>query len=165
MSIDDRLEFLRGLMDTDGSCSDGSIEFSTSYFGDDFKRLLNELGIKYTVKERIPFYKKNGKKIDGKISSRFHIYTNIPLFKIPYKLENQFKKTKKENEKQRTFRNFNSIVNVEKIEDDYATCIRVDNQDKLFLTNDCIVTHNSNLIDVFNAAKATLEGKGWTVTG
>lgn len=35
------------------------------------------------------------------------------------------------------------IKNIEKVGFDYATCISVDNKDKLFLTNDFVVTHNS----------------------
>lgn len=37
------------------------------------------------------------------------------------------------------------IESIEKVEKNLATCITVDNEDKLFLTRNCIVTHNSVL--------------------
>lgn len=38
-----------------------------------------------------------------------------------------------------------SIYSIKKIDPGYATCIRVDNEDHLFLTNDRIITHNSSI--------------------
>jgi len=38
------------------------------------------------------------------------------------------------------------IKNIKRIEDDYATCIRVNNESREFLTNDFIVTHNSVML-------------------
>lgn len=41
------------------------------------------------------------------------------------------------------FKKHPEIKNIEKVNSDYATCISVDNEDKLFLTNDFIPTHNT----------------------
>lgn len=41
------------------------------------------------------------------------------------------------------FKKHPKIKNIEKVESNYATCISVDNKDKMFLTNDFIPTHNT----------------------
>ena len=47
------------------------------------------------------------------------------------------------NNKKSFKKSFTNIVNIEYFGKDDATCIQVDNESKLFLTTDCIVTHNS----------------------
>lgn len=41
------------------------------------------------------------------------------------------------------------IINIEKTTIDEATCIKVDNEDKLFLTTNCIVTHNTTTMSSY----------------
>lgn len=124
-SKEQRLELVRGLLDTDGSISkNGEIEFSNSSIQliDDLADVLRSLGI-------------NCKKfIKEKSDSRLYIYTNQEVFKLTRKKE-----------KINPLKGWNkiSIINIEKKGSTEQTCIMVDNDDKLFLTKDFIVTHNS----------------------
>jgi|SRR5882757_587301 len=135
-SIENRMNLLRGLMDTDGSCSkDGTVEFSTSNvkLAKDFYRLVRSLGIIATCKKRKSGYKKNGIYIQTKDSYRFTLLTDKLIFKLERKLKNI-----KSHRSERV-----SIVSIESYGKENATCITVDNKDQLFLTDNYTVTHNS----------------------
>lgn len=53
-----------------------------------------------------------------------------------------------------------AIVDIQRVEDDYATCIRVDNEDKLFITRDYIVTHNSTDLASLTSWINTIKANG-----
>lgn len=146
-NTEDRIQLLRGIMDTDGSVSKGgAIEFSTSIsnFADDFEFLCRSLGMSVIRTTKKTSYKdKLGKKINCKIAHRFSIKTNINPFKLSRKsifFENLMLKNKKKSFT--TNRERVSIVNIEKSEKAQAYCIKVKNEDSLFITDNFIVTHN-----------------------
>lgn len=140
-----RMELLKGLLDTDGSCDkSGHIEFSTSYANlrDDFAYLLGSLGIRYTLSSRVPWYNKNGQRIYGKTSYRFLLSTERVVFKLPRKIEMQ-KQTRSPSGKSYTeYISISKIVNLGVLP---GACIEVDNASHLFLTTGFIPTHNSYL--------------------
>lgn len=138
-SIENRLELLRGIMDTDGYINKNgiiSLSLSDKKLSEDVVNLIRSLGINCTVTEKKTSYfsKKYNKKIDGKISNIIYIGTsNINLFKLKKKSNRQvFKKRRRI-----------GIEKIKKVNPDYATCIAVDNKDSLFLTDNYIPTHNT----------------------
>ena len=146
-SIEDRIQLLRGIMDTDGSISkSGSIEFSTSIynFANDFEFLCRSLGMSVIRTTKKTSYKnKLGEKVDCKLAYRFSIKTNINPFKLSRKriyFESIVLKSKKKSFN--TNRERISIVNIEKSEKAQAYCIKVKSDDKLFITDNFVVTHN-----------------------
>lgn len=139
-SVEDRMELLRGLMDSDGSCDkSGSIEFSSSIpqLANDFYKLCRGLGIVLSNKIKKTSYKKEGIKIPCKDSNRFVLFTSLPIFKLKRKLNNIKSIPKYENRI--------TITNIEYAYDDFATCITVDNNSHLFLTDNYTPTHNSEM--------------------
>lgn len=138
-SEEQRMELLRGLMDSDGSCDlrTGSIQFTSSIpaLADDFYKLCRSLGINLNKTKKTAFYKKNGVRVKCKESEKFTLYTDKKVFKLSRKLENL-----KTNPK---YLNNIAITNIEYVFDENTTCIRVDNNSHLFLTDNYTVTHNT----------------------
>lgn len=139
-SIDVRLELLRGLIDTDGSvdCNE-SIEYSTSseQLANDIKFLAESLGGTVRISTRIPKYTYNGEKREGRLSYR--VFIKQPKGIEFYSSEKH--KSKISVKRQRNvYRQMRKITYIGKQE---CQCIMVDNPTHLYLTDNCIVTHNT----------------------
>ncbi len=130
-SVNSRISLLQGLLDTDGSASGGVVSFhSTSKeLADDTKFIAQSLGA--TVTHNIKEDKRGFKPVHV---LHFALPENINPFRLKRKLESI---RKRKNTISR------SIINVERIGKEKVKCISVENKDGLYLTNDCIVTHNS----------------------
>lgn len=159
-SYDQRMELLRGLMDSDGTITKQSaISFSQANFelNIQIRDLANSLGIHASVaRDNVKYIKQ-----DGSASEAWNtiLYTTEPVFKLTRKL----KRLPKVKTKGRVFReNHSAIVNITKVEKGKATCIRVDNKDKLFITTDYIVTHNSSMLSSLVSWLATTKENGTT---
>jgi phosphate starvation-inducible protein PhoH len=142
--IETRLEILRGLLDTDGSVHKQAgtpLFYSTSeQLIKDVTFIVQSLGGIVTKKEKIGKYK----KLNGEIKECKKIYTlyiNLPNEYIPFKLKRKINLLKKRT-KYQPIRYIKNITLVGKKE---AQCISVDDKKHLYLTNDCIVTHNTFL--------------------
>lgn len=139
-SYEQRLELVKGLMDTDGSISkNGNLEFSNSNetLIDDLASVLRSMGISCTKGlGRKPCQKEiKGKLCNIKQEFRLYIRTNINLFYIKRKSDRI--KNKK------IFLN-NAIVSIKNLNYcEESTCFLVDNTEHLYLTNDFVPTHNS----------------------
>lgn len=159
-SEEQRMELLRGLMDSDGHISKSSqIKFSQANY--DFIKQVSELchslGINNTIQERGGSYLKK----DGELNKSWDVvmYTSKDVFKLPRKLD----RIQKVITKGKEFRQKHSaIVDISKVESSRATCIRVDNSDKLFVTRDYIVTHNSTDLSSVTAWLNTIKSNGVT---
>ena len=131
-SIQDRLELIKGLIDSDGHISKlGAVEFSNKSITlcNDLMDVLRSVGIKC----KLGSYKR---KNTDSLEYRIYIYTNEDIAKLPRKLKNLDKN------KQR-FDNTPIIsITKEKYKEE-CSCIMVDNLEQLYLTNDYIPTHNS----------------------
>jgi len=144
-SIENRLAILQGLMDTDGHCmlsKNGSFrgtEYSTisEKLCDDVCEIVQTLGGIARKKSRRSFYKKDGKRVECSISYRVNI--KLPSGMNPFRLK---RKSERYNEPQK-YPTGRYIKNIEKIGQDECTCISVDAPDKLYVTEHCIVTHNT----------------------
>lgn len=156
-----RMEVLKGLMDSDGYCAkDGTIQFSTSSLRlkKDVECLIRSLGIGLSIKSK-------NAVLDGVIKKEtytFTLFTNEDVFKLSRKKSRVRKKLKGKKPKTK----FTSIANIEQVEDSLATCIMVDNEEKLFLTSNFIVTHNSCFISSYIARSASVfEGSENVIVG
>jgi hypothetical protein len=144
-SIENRLSILQGLMDTDGHCMyNGSgtflgTEFSTisKELCDDVVEIVQTLGGVARVKSRVPTYTHNGEKKKGKLAYRVNI--KLPKGMNPFRLKRKSEKYI-EPKKYPTGR---YIDNIEKVGFEESVCISVDAPDKLYVTEHCIVTHNT----------------------
>jgi hypothetical protein len=144
-SIENRLSILQGLMDTDGHCmisKNGSFngtEYSTisEKLCDDVCEIVQTLGGIARKKSRRSFYKKDGKKVECSISYRVNI--KLPSGMNPFRLKRKSDRYI-DPKKYPTGR---YIKNIEKVGEDYCTCISVDSPDKLYVAEHCIVTHNT----------------------
>jgi len=123
-----RLELLRGLMDTDGYANSNRIYFSTSSkkLALDTKQLILSLG----GIAKIHIYEREEKGIEYRVS------VNTP--DCPFLLK------RKANEwNSRAVSRY--IIDAEKVEDCECVCIKVSNEDELYVTDNYIVTHNTTL--------------------
>ena len=133
-SISDRIELLQGLMDTDGSAgkSGGSCAYYTSsqQLALDIRFLAESLGGYATMK-----IKKDKRGFRDQYVCFLILPSQIEPFRLKRKLE-IFNKRKNSIER--------SVISVEKTERiEPVRCISVDSNDRLYLTNGCIPTHNS----------------------
>ena len=129
-SIEQRMELVRGLMDTDGTISkDGSCMFANTSKSlvQDLAFVLRSLGIRCEINT----YQKD----NCKLLYRLYIRTKEPIFKLTRKLNRI--KDKKINSKV-------AIVNIERLDyQEKCKCILIEDEDHLYLTRDYIPTHNS----------------------
>jgi hypothetical protein len=144
-SINDRLEILKGLMDTDGTCSIGKkgnfegTEFSTvsERLCDDVIEIVHSLGGIARKKSRTTNYTYKGEKKEGKKSYRVNI--KLPSVMNPFKLKRKYDlyNTPEKYKVGRYIKDIKFEGNGESI------CISVDSPDKLYVTEHAIVTHNT----------------------
>ncbi len=140
-SVEQRRELLRGLMDTDGTCAtSGQCEFvqKSKSVVDGFSELLSSLGIKHTVKSKIPTC--NGKKCDLVYRVTFFVDKNNSCFKMARK-----------HERLKTClspRMLNkSIIDIREVPSVQTKCIAVASPRGLFLAGRSMtVTHNTPFV-------------------
>ena len=134
-SYKQRLELLKGLMDTDGGINRQGTEYYTvcEKLADDVCWLVRSLG--GVAKKKI----KRGKYLGNvHLSFRVKIFINEYIFKLSNKLSKQRIDKKKYNHQKKQ-----AIINIEKLDyKEKQRCIQVDCDSHLFLTNDFTITHN-----------------------
>lgn len=134
-SIEQRLNLLKGLMDTDGSStSNGSCEFyqKEGTLLIQVRELLSSLGIK----SRIRYKEVSG--YSGLYGTISFCTSKYEVFNLPRKLERQ-KNNLNHPKNKRIY-----IKDIRKIETEPMQCISVDNEDNLFLCGTTFIpTHNS----------------------
>lgn len=137
-SEENRYELLRGLMDTDGTCTkEHCIEYCTKspQLKEDIMFLIRSLGMNCTCYKKI---------IKENVYYRVRIFaTNKPLFHLKRK---QDRIRKEDNKFSKAYTDKTSILSIEYYGKGKAKCFTVDNKSHLFLAEDFIITHNSQLI-------------------
>jgi len=130
-SVENRLELLQGLMDTDGSASGGTCTYHTcsKKLAHDFKFLVLSLGGSASI---------NVKPDHRGYRDMYCLHITLPIQFEFFKLD---RKNKQVNCRKKSFGK--TIVKIEKLGKEMVKCITVDHPDGLYITDDCIVTHNS----------------------
>lgn len=140
-NIDERIDLLRGLMDTDGYCrkEDCLCEFDTTseQLCKDVLELIRGLGGKANYSTKIGKYKKNGKEVLCK--KVYRIYFTIQGIN-PFYL-----KRKSENFKEPTFNYQKIITNIQKVRQEECQCIMIDHPEHLYVTDGYTLTHNTEI--------------------
>lgn len=154
-SVENRLELLRGLLDTDGFCDTTAIEYcsSSEKLMNGVAFLVRSLGGICTVTSRIPKFMSHGVKKDGSRSWRSQIWFGNGI--VPVSSKKHLSRLTDMATSRHVHR---SIIEITPDGEEECQCITVDAEDGLYLANDFIVTHNSSIADqtAWNAAK---EGK------
>lgn len=129
--IDQRIDLLRGLMDTDGSALKNRINFHTTskQLSDDVAELVQSLGGQAIV--NIIDRRKENKSIEYRVNIR----VDFCPFYLKQKVEQWSKRT----------RNYASryFEKIEYVGEEEHVCISVNSPDNSYLTNNYIVTHNT----------------------
>lgn len=150
-SIKQRTELLKGLMDTDGTASNGSASYTTvsKKLSDGFLDLARSLGIHCKEKCYKTFC--NGRRYADHYVTQ--IYTDKHIFSLNRK-NDQINKNKSKAGKSKYQKVF--ITNIEEISNRDGHCIQVDNADHTYITKDFIVTHNSFTLSLYSMLRAFL---------
>lgn len=134
-SAEQRMELLRGLLDTDGTIAvSGRIEFSVcnARLASDVAALVRSLGIKVSLCS-------GDAKLDGrKVGTRWRVAfsTALPVFAMPRKAA----RLKSPGKRSTTLR----VVGVRRVVNQETSCITVDSPSHLYLAGTSLVpTHNS----------------------
>lgn len=142
-SIEQRIALLQGLLDTDGYAAPdkSTIEYYTvsPRLADDVAFLTRSLGGTVRCKLKYPTYTHRGERRNGQPAYRLTIAlpNDIQPFRLSrkrgrYRLPSKYQPSR-------------AIASIEPVGHMKAQCIRVEAPDGLYVTDDCIVTHNSQI--------------------
>lgn len=142
-SIQQRLALVQGMLDQDGTISDGGrIEFTQSADHEDIVRgmvrLLRSLGI-IVCEPRFGasgYTAKDGKRHETQGRWRINFTTSLPVFTLP-------RKKAKITKEMRATQQWLYVADIRKVEDAPHRCLTVDSPDHTFLVGDYVPTHNT----------------------
>mgnify|MGYP002856343427 CR=1 FL=1 len=140
-----RVQLLQGLFDTDGyTDKNGATDFSTSsrQLSEDFAFLVRSLGIRDTITDKKPKYKKNNEYVECNTS--YNHYLHMPNDFIYCSSNKHLSRYK--NRQHNPIRN---IVSIEYIGEEECQCIMVDDTDHTYISDDFIPTHNTTCARIF----------------
>lgn len=141
-SYQDRLELLRGLMDSDGCCLNrGDCEFASTNetLANDVALLLRSLGIKAKAKR----YKSHVKGYEAK--DRYRVYFFPDKLNPVFKLKRKYQKQVSYKPISRVFRDY--IESIKEVPSVPTKCIQVSSKSSLYLCTEYFLpTHNSTLV-------------------
>ena len=140
-SVSTRLAVLQGLLDTDGySDKSGGIEFSTvsRQLAADVVELVQMLGGTATIRDKSTSWTYKGVK---KYGQAFRIRIVLKPEQQPFRLHRKLQACPPHSK----YLAHRMMVAATVIGSKEAVCITVDSQDQLYVTDDCILTHNSTL--------------------
>lgn len=135
-----RINILQGLLDTDGWIESwGSIRFSSvsERLADDVIELIRSIGGWATKKQQVKKYTYKGEKREGRQCWVVNIHYSKPelLFTLSEKKARTISDIKR--------RRMPVIKSIEFVRKAEAQCIAVTHPDKLYITDDYVVTHNT----------------------
>jgi len=141
-TTDERWELIRGLMDTDGWVE----EDGESYFGSssrqlalDLQHLARSLGAIATIYDKFPTYTYNGERREGQPA--YTVRVKIPNPERLFTLERKRQRCMGKQPQQMA----RFLDRIEPFGEDDTICFVVSNPNRLFITDDFVVTHNSDL--------------------
>jgi len=140
-SIRQRMDLLRGLMDTDGTVNTrGHCSFTNCNrrLAEDVHELISSLGMKAHWREKDA--KLNGRVVGTCYTIEFHPPAGVDVFALERKLARQSAR------KRGTRADTRSVISVESVPSVPVKCIEVDAEDGIYLTGRSFIpTHNSSL--------------------
>lgn len=145
-SINQRMSIIQGLMDSNGTAYKNKAKFITTseVLKNDFIDIIRSLG--FTTSE----YK------DERGRGTYEVQIGAPLKNRPEFFRLKRKKNIFDLTKRSQTYKHNSIVNIKSLNTlEEMTCFAVDNEDKLFLMKDFVVTHNTRMM-VGNACSLSM---------
>jgi LAGLIDADG-like domain len=143
-SAEQKWALLQGLMDTDGYVGINSTTTYTTVspiLAANVQYLVRELGGIASITEKKTTYTYKGLKLRGQLAYNVNIRMKTPskMFRLPRKKD-------RTNDNHQYCQDLKlRVASVVPTEIKLAKCISVDHPDKLFVTNDFIVTHNTYL--------------------
>ena len=147
-SIENRTELLKGLMDTDGTADKtGGISFCTvsEKLRDDVLVLVRSLGGIARVGTKRTSYTCNGEKRQGRTA--FNISIRLPDPTIAFSLPRKLERVSSTHQYAQCL--YLNVVSIEPCEPEECSCIAIDHPDRLYVTDDFVVTHNTTILKVF----------------
>lgn len=144
-TFENRLALLQGLLDTDGHCDIyGRIEYSTSSekLITDVIWLIRSLGgrCKKQTKTRV-LYTSPTQITKKEAHTSYRVAVILPSNITPFKLSRHLERYKNRVSKALIEK---TVQSVEFVGYDICQCIKVSNENQLYITDDFIVTHNTN---------------------
>ena len=139
--INTRLAVLQGLFDSDGNISKSKYEYSTSskQLAYDFVEIVQSLGGTAKIVKRTPHYTYNGEYKQGRTSYRIH----FKLYK--FKPFTSLKHASKYQERVLYTQAYRIIKEIEPCKPIISRCITVSAKDELYVTDNFVVTHNTQM--------------------
>ena len=142
-SQEQRRWLLKGLLDTDGSPTSTSIEYSTTskQLRDDMIELVHSLGGYASFSVRMGRYNKNGEHFETRENYRIRIQfssDNNDCFNLERK-RNIYKPQRPKD----SFKRF--IKDIQYIGEEDCQCIYIDDPSHLYITDNYIITHNTTV--------------------
>lgn len=140
-SIEQRTNILQGLLDTDGTVDtktkSPSFSSTSIQLANGIAYLVRSLGGTCTIKNKRSFYTYDGERKQGLNS--FVVHINLPKEIIPFRLSRKLN-IYRPNYKYPPRRKIVSINYIGKKE---AQCISIEDKRSLYVTDDCVLTHNT----------------------
>ena len=140
-----RISLLKGILDADGTVTNGKIEIvlSSRRMIGDIQWICSSLGIPTsTIREKKTwYYDMNRIKVPCLTAYRLSIFSDISLFNLPRKT-NLWENRSKTNYGRSKYNGY-KITNIRYIGESKAKCVTVDNESHCYLIGNFIVTHNS----------------------
>lgn len=152
-SIQQRIQVLRGLMDTDGSMEkSGTVSFSNTSkrLIDDVAEIVRSLGGKAAIGEGTT---------NSKFGKYWKVYIRLPESIVPFRLTRKVAAYKKYYPAWTTKDLRTAIDTIELVLNEPTQCIAVADNSKSFLTDGYTVTHNSTVTTLFYPIVAAIKGE------
>lgn len=143
-SIENRIELLQGLIDSDGHIGvNGTISFTTTsiQLSNDFEFLTRSLGMRVSTSSRFTEYKKrDGTKISGRESYTSFILLGTLDFNVS-KIDRKQDRVNKHKSRHR----FRFIETIKKVGREKCQCIMIGHPNHLYITDNFTPTHNTTI--------------------
>lgn len=138
-SVDKRIALLQGLFDSDGTVAGKgkqAVDFAVTskQLADDIQEIAQSLGAKVTRS-----YREGGYKEVGQSLPIHRLYISFPRSIKPFRLTRKMSLYNPGNK----WDSMQPIVSIELVRKDLAQCILIDSEDHLYVTDGCVVTHNT----------------------
>ncbi len=147
-SIENRVELLKGLMDTDGYVSEaGGMSYCTisPQLRDDVVELVRSLGGIAMVAEKATTYTHNGEKKSGQLA--YNINIRLRDRAMAFHLERKVDRARQDYQYADCL--YLNVASIEPDGEEECSCIAIDHPDRLYLTDNFVVTHNTTVLNDF----------------